>query len=118
MPKGLKTLTSKNASCREFQKPFHLMLTRQSCWVFVKTPCSVSPVSGCSTDSVLVNTFTSSIREAVTSQMSLYLCMGRPPFMQLKACCTLFSFPQEHVLDNPLGCHPYLRARAALKAPL
>ena len=64
--KGLKTLTSKNASCREFQMALHLMSTRPSSWVFAEAPCSVSPVSGCSTGSVSVDILTSSIKEAVT----------------------------------------------------
>ena len=38
------------------------------------------------------------MRRAVRSRMSLCRCIGRPPFMQLNACCTLFDFPQAQVV--------------------
>ena len=116
--RGLKTLTSKNASCCGFQNPLHLMSTRLSSWMFAESPCIVSPLSGCSAGSVSVEVLTSSMREAVRSRMSLCQCIGRPPFMQLSRCCTLPAFPQAQVAGSPFGCQPYLRARASLKAPL
>ena len=72
---GLNTLTSKNAS------------TQLSSCALADLPRRTSPVRGCRCGSVSVEELTSSIRVAVRSRMSLCLWMGRPPFVQLRACC-------------------------------
>ena len=50
--------------------------------------------------------------------MASWRWIGRPPVVQLNACCTDFAFPHEHTGEISLGCHPYLKASASLKAPL
>ena len=50
--------------------------------------------------------------------MSDCLIEGKPPFGQERECSTVKWDPQTQLVGTLEGSHPYLRARASLKAPL
>ena len=52
------------------------------------------------------------------SRSSLCLLDGNPPREQLRACSTENCLPHTQLDGRIGGCHPYLRQRASLKAPL
>ena len=61
---------------------------------------------------------TSFSRLADMSRISLCLMVGKPPLWHIIAWSTVNEAPQIHEWGRLGSCHPYLKQRASLKAPL
>ena len=116
--RGLKTLTSKNASWPGHQNPLHRMSTLLSSWALALRLVRDSPERGWSWGSVSMFVLTSNIRDAVKSRMSLCQWMGNPPVLQLRACWTSLLLPHAQIVAMPDRCHPHRSASASLNASL
>ena len=75
---GWKTLTSKNAFCCLFQKPFALIFTLASSCLLADLGSIVSPVSGCNCGSFSTSVYTSVSHLVVISLISLCLDIDSP----------------------------------------
>ena len=79
-----------------------------------------SPVSGCRLGFIMTSWHTSESvsREAVTSRISLWRMVGKPPLGQERACSTVKVFPQAQSMGIRDGVHPFLSANASVKVLL
>ena len=102
---GLNTLTSKYVfSNRLTQKPMAAMSRRVPSCLLDEAPVRISPVTGCSSDSVQTSLQTSVRRLAVKSRISLCLMEGKPPLGHDTACSMENLMPQLHVDGVRTGC--------------
>ena len=115
----MKTLTSKYVfSCLPPQTPFADTSSLAPSCVLAVAPDSCSGVTGCRLGSMHTSLQASVRRFAVRSRISLCRKVGKPPFLQDRACSTVKVLSQSHFEGRLDGVHPYLRARASWKAAL
>ena len=77
-----------------------------------------SPSRGCRWGSADTLGHTCDSMPAMMFLSSLCLRIGKPPWLQLRACSTLNCFPHAQVVGNLSGFHPYLRHSPSRNAPL
>ena len=116
---GLKTLTSKKASCRlSPKKPCALMSSLASSCLLTVRIAKVSPERGCNPGSIPTLGHTSVRSFAERSLISLCLRKLNPPRLQVRACSTVKLLPLTHFSGSQSGFQPNLRQIASLNAVL
>ena len=100
------------------QTPFADTSSLAPSCVLAVAPDSCSGVTGCRLGSMHTSLQASVRRFAVRSRISLCRKVGKPPFLQDRACSTVKVLSQSHFEGRLDGVHPYLRARASWKAAL
>lgn len=115
----MNILTSRKVlSKRPPQNPFTAMSSLAPSAVLEVALVRASPVSGCRLGSIITSWHTSVSTEAVTSRISLWWMVGKPPLGQERTCSTVKEFPQAQSMGIRDGVHPYLSANASVNALL
>ena len=100
------------------QKPFTVILSLAPLAVLEVALVRASHVSSCRLGSIMTLWHTSVGRPAVTSRISLWRMVGKPPCGQDRVCSTVKVVPHAQSRGLRDGVHPYLSASASVKVPL
>ena len=115
----MKTLTSrKDLSKRPPQRPLTAISSLAPSVLIEEALARTSPESGCRSGSTRTSWQTSVSIVAVTSRISLWRMIGKPPLGHERTCSTVKEEPHTQWRGMLDGNQPYRSARASLNAPL